>query len=64
MQSSVTYGYYDLTINTLKFLLNNGKNVTPVVPSEIDFEEMLKECTALSKIQLSAEDERKAFHEP
>ena len=62
MENSVVHGYYDLTVNTLKFLLSNGKGVLSVVPSEIDFEEMLKECTVLSKIQLSAEDEKKAFH--
>jgi hypothetical protein len=64
MESTVSQGFYEEAINSLKYLLGDGKLGQPVMPSPEDFEEMAKECAFLSGIQLNAEDEAKAYQEP
>lgn len=49
-------------MNSLKYLLKDGAFGQTTLPTADNFEEMVRECGYLSSIELSAEDEKSAFH--
>ena len=64
MENTVKKGFHEEVTNSLKYLLADVKLGQPILPTSADFEELVRECTFFGGIQLNAEDETKAYHEP